>query len=159
MNRNDASAGGGPAGAGNPTCAFCRIVAGDEPAHEVLRDDVAVAFLDARPLFAGHTLVVPRPHVVTLADLPVPEVAPLFERVQALAVAVRDSTGAQGSFVAVNNQVSQSVPHLHVHVVPRTKGDGLKGFFWPRTRYQDDDHAASVAAGISRTLASLSPRG
>ena len=142
----------------DPTCVFCRIVAGDEPAHEVLRDDVAVAFLDTRPLFAGHTLVVSRAHVVTLADLPVPGVAPLFERVQALSIAVRDATGAQGTFVALNNEVSQSVPHLHVHVVPRTRGDGLKGFFWPRTRYDDDAHAASVAAAIGRALVPLSPR-
>jgi histidine triad (HIT) family protein len=156
------SDGDAAAPANDPSCAFCRIVAGEEPAHEVLRDDVAVAFLDTRPLFAGHTLVVPRPHVVTLPDLPVPDVAPLFERVQALSVAVRDATGAQGSFVALNNQVSQSVPHLHVHVVPRTKGDGLKGFFWPRTRYGSEDHAAEVAASIAEALAAeggLSPRG
>jgi histidine triad (HIT) family protein len=143
----------------DPACVFCRIVAGDEAAHEVLRDDVAVAFLDVRPLFAGHVLVVPRPHVVTLPDLPVTGVAPLFERVQALSAAVRDATGAQGSFVAVNNRVSQSVPHLHVHVVPRTKGDGLKGFFWPRTRYDSTDHAATVAASVARAYRSLSPPG
>ncbi len=139
----------GPAAGADPACAFCRIVAGDEPAHEVLRDDVVVAFLDARPLFPGHVLVVPRPHHVTLPDLPVADVAPFFERVQALSVAVRDATGAQGTFVAMNNTVSQSVPHLHAHVVPRTKGDGLKGFFWPRTTYAGDDHAAEVAAAIA----------
>ena len=136
----------------DPACVFCRIVTGADPAHEVLRDDVAVAFLDTRPLFPGHTLVVPRPHVVTLPDLPSSAVAPLFERVQALAAAVRDATGAQGSFVAVNNTVSQSVPHLHVHVVPRTKGDGLRGFFWPRTRYDDDAHATAVATSVRRAL-------
>ena len=141
--------GAAASGPTEPTCVFCRIVAGDEPAHEVLRDDVAVAFLDQRPLFPGHVLVVPRPHHVTLPDLPVADVAPLFERVRSLAVAVRDATGAEGTFVALNNQVSQSVPHLHVHVVPRTKGDGLRGFFWPRTRYDDDGHAASVAAAIA----------
>jgi histidine triad (HIT) family protein len=144
------------AGDAEAACTFCRIVAGDEPAHEVLRDDVVVAFLDIRPLFAGHTLVVPRTHVVTLPDLPVASVGPLFERVHALSSAVRDATGAQGTFVAMNNQVSQSVPHLHVHVVPRTKGDGLRGFFWPRTRYDDDAHAASVASAIA---GALSPRG
>lgn len=122
----------------------------------VLADDAVVAFLDTRPLFAGHTLVVPRPHVVTLADLDDDDVAPLFERVQALSVAVRDATDAQGTFVAMNNVVSQSVPHLHVHVVPRTKGDGLRGFFWPRTRYDDDAHAARVATSIA---AALTPRG
>lgn len=149
----DRAAGNEADAAFDPSCTFCRIVAGDEPAHEVLRDDVAVAFLDVRPLFPGHVLVVPRPHVVTLPDLPVADVAPLFERVQALSVAVRDATGAQGTFVAMNNQVSQSVPHLHVHVVPRTKGDGLKGFFWPRTKYQGDTHAAETAAAIAEALA------
>ncbi len=142
----------------DPTCVFCRIVVGTEPAHEVLRDDVVVAFLDTRPLFAGHVLVVPRPHVETLPDLPLAGVAPVFERVQALSAAVRDATGAQGTFVALNNKVSQSVPHLHVHVVPRTKGDGLKGFFWPRTRYDTDQHAAEVAAQIAVAYEGLSPR-
>ncbi|MCU1496372.1 MAG: Histidine triad nucleotide-binding protein [Acidimicrobiales bacterium] len=132
----------------DPTCTFCRIVAGTDGAHVVLDDEVAVAFLDSRPLFAGHTLVVPRAHVVTLPELPPADVGPLFARVQALSAAVRDATGAQGSFVAMNNVVSQSVAHLHVHVVPRTKGDGLKGFFWPRTRYDDDAHAAATATSI-----------
>ena len=117
---------------------FCRIVAGDEPAHVVFDDDVAVGFLDTRPLFPGHVLLVPPPHVETLADLPVDAVGPLFERAQRLAGAMVEAMGAQGSFVAMNNTVSQSVPHLHVHVVPRTKGDGLRGFFWPRTTYDDD---------------------
>ena len=143
----------------DPSCVFCRIVAGHEPAQEVLRDEVAVAFLDVRPLFPGHVLVVPRPHVVTLPDLSEAAVAPLFERVRVLSASVRDATGAQGSFVALNNRVSQSVPHLHVHVVPRTKGDGLKGFFWPRTRYDSDDHAASVAASIGEAYRSFSPPG
>jgi len=134
-------------------CTFCSIVAGDLPAHVVLDDDVVLAFLDVRPLFPGHVLVVPRHHVETLPDLPGDEVAPYFERVQRLSVAVRDAMGAQGSFVALNNVVSQSVPHLHTHVVPRTKGDGLKGFFWPRTRYADDAKAAAVAATIAGVLA------
>jgi histidine triad (HIT) family protein len=133
-------------------CAFCSIVTGDAPAHVVLDDDVVVAFLDTRPLFAGHVLVVPRQHVVTLTDLPSDDVGPFFERVQRVAAAVRAAMGAQGSFVAMNNVVSQSVPHLHAHVVPRTKGDGLKGFFWPRTRYDGDDHAAGVAAAIAAAL-------
>ncbi len=134
------------------SCLFCRIVAGDEPAHVVLDDADVVAFLDTRPLFPGHTLVVPRRHATALPDLPAADLAPLFTRVQELSVAVRDACGAQGTFVAMNNVVSQSVPHLHVHVAPRTKGDGLKGFFWPRTRYADDDHAASVAASIRAAL-------
>ncbi len=133
-------------------CVFCSIIAGEAAAHVVLDDDVAVAFLDVRPLFPGHVLVVARSHVVTLPDLPPGAVGPYFARVQRVAMAVQAATGAQGTFVALNNVVSQSVPHLHTHVVPRTKGDGLKGFFWPRTRYRDDAHAAQVAAAIRREL-------
>lgn len=133
-------------------CRFCSIVAGESPAHVVLDEDAAVAFLDVRPLFPGHVLVVPRTHVETLPDLAEPDLAPYFESVQRVAVAVASSMGAQGTFVAMNNTVSQSVPHLHTHVVPRTKGDGLKGFFWPRTRYADDDHAAEVARAIAEVL-------
>ncbi len=129
-------------------CVFCQIVAGDTAAHIVWDDDVALGFLDTRPLFPGHVLLVPRSHVETLADLPVGMVGPLFERVRLLSAAMPEAMGSQGSFVAMNNTVSQSVPHLHVHVVPRTKGDGLKGFFWPRTTYDDDAHATSVAARI-----------
>jgi len=137
-----------------PDCVFCSIVAGDTPAHTVLDDDVVVAFLDVRPLFPGHVLVVPREHHVTLPDLPTELVAPFFERVQLVAGAVPVAMEATGSFVAMNNIVSQSVLHLHVHVVPRTKGDGLKGFFWPRTKYRDEAHAADVAAGIREVLGS-----
>lgn len=114
----------------------------------VLDDEVAVAFLDIRPLFPGHVLLVPREHVVTLPELPAPLIGPLFERAQRIAAAVVEVLGAEGSFVAMNNTVSQSVPHLHVHVVPRTKGDGLRGFFWPRTGYDSDDHAADVATRL-----------
>ena len=135
------------------SCVFCSILAGDLPAHVVLDDEVVLAFLDVRPLFPGHVLVVPRAHVPTLAELPAADVGPYFQRVQRLSEAVRNATGAQGSFVALNNTVSQSVPHLHTHVVPRTKGDGLKGFFWPRTRYSDDAHAAAVAADIAAAVA------
>ncbi len=130
------------------SCIFCEIVAGDAPAHIAFEDEVAVGFLDVRPLFPGHVLLVPRQHVVTLAELPVENVGPLFERARALSAAMPEAMGAQGSFVAMNNVVSQSVPHLHVHVVPRTKGDGLRGFFWPRTSYDDEAHAADVAARI-----------
>lgn len=136
----------------DPSCTFCRIVAGELPAHVVLDDDVAFGFLDDRPLFAGHVLLVPRDHIVALPDLPPDQVGPYFERVQQIASALPAALGAQGTFVATNTIVSQSVPHLHVHVVPRTKGDGLRGFFWPRTRYDDDDHAASVAATIRVAL-------
>jgi histidine triad (HIT) family protein len=137
-----------------PDCVFCSIVAGDTPAHTVLDDDVVVAFLDVRPLFPGHVLVVPREHHVTLPDLPTELVGPFFERVQLVAGAVPVAMEATGSFVAMNNIVSQSVLHLHVHVVPRTKGDGLKGFFWPRTTYRDEAHAAGVAARIREVLGS-----
>lgn len=134
------------------SCVFCRIVEGEAPAHVVLDDDVVVGFLDARPLFPGHVLVVPRRHVETLPELPAEQVGPLFARVQRVAAAMVEALGSQGSFVAVNNTVSQSVPHLHVHVVPRTKGDGLKGFFWPRHPYESDDHAAEVAASLRAQL-------
>ena len=136
-----------------PGCPFCAIAAGEAAAHRVLEDDLAVGFLDVRPLFPGHVLLVPRDHVETLPDLPVAAVGPLFERVRRLASAVPAAMGAAGSFVAVNNVVSQSVPHLHVHVAPRTKGDGLRGFFWPRTTYRDEHHAAEVAAAIRTALA------
>lgn len=135
-------------------CAFCSIVAGETPAYVVLDDPIAVAFLDTRPLFPGHVLLVPRDHHETLTDLPTEVIGPVFERVQRMAGAVQAAMGAVGTFVAMNNTVSQSVPHLHVHVVPRTKGDGLKGFFWPRTTYRDDAHATEVAAAIRAALAS-----
>jgi histidine triad (HIT) family protein len=139
-------------------CIFCAIIRGEVKAAIVFDDDVCVAFLDAKPLFPGHVLVVPRAHVVTLPELPADAVGPFFTRVQSIARAVPDALGAQGTFVALNNVVSQSVPHLHVHVVPRTKGDGLKGFFWPRTKYASEEAMASVASSIRRALpASSSP--
>lgn len=134
-------------------CLFCRIVAGGEPAQVVLDDELCVAFLDVRPLFHGHTLLVPREHHETLADLPGELVEPLFLRAQQLSIAVRNAMGAQGSFVAINNIVSQSVPHLHIHVVPRVKKDGLRGFFWPRAKYGSDAEAADVAGRIRTELA------
>ncbi len=133
-------------------CLFCRIVAGEEPAAVVLDDGCCVGFLDVRPLFPGHTLLVPREHHQTLTDLPPDLVGPLFTGARRLAGAMEEALGAKGSFVAVNNRVSQSVAHLHVHVVPRTKGDGLKGFFWPRTRYRDDDEMESVAVRLRAVL-------
>ena len=126
-------------------CLFCRIIAGEEPSHQVMSDDCAVAVLDVRPLFAGHVLVLPCGHCETLADLPVDQVGPLFGRVRLMARAVTDGMGAEGTFVAMNNRVSQSVPHLHIHVVPRRRRDGLRGFFWPRTAYDSDEHASAVA--------------
>ena len=133
-------------------CVFCDVVAGRVAVFEVLRDDVAVAFLDHRPLFPGHTLVVPVRHVETLADLAQNEIGPYFERVQAIAAAMPVAFDAGGTFVANNNVVSQSVPHLHVHVVPRTRGDGLRGFFWPRRRYAEGE-ADAYAERLRRELA------
>jgi histidine triad (HIT) family protein len=133
-------------------CAFCAIAAGEVPAHPAYADDDFFAFLDTRPVFKGHTLLVPREHVETLPDLPAALRDPFLAIAQDLATAMKTVLGAQGSFVAINNTVSQSVPHLHLHVVPRTKGDGLRGFFWPRTKYDDDAEAASYAERISRAL-------
>ena len=135
-------------------CLFCDIVAGDSPAHLVLEDERVVGFLDVRPVFKGHVLLVPREHVDTLLDLPPSMVDPLFATTQRVAAAVTEAFAAQGTFVAMNNVVSQSVPHLHVHVVPRTKGDGLRGFFWPRTRYDDEADAAEHAERLRSVLAS-----
>jgi histidine triad (HIT) family protein len=133
-------------------CKFCQIIAGEIPAHFVLDTDEVVAFLDHRPLFPGHTLVLPQDHVETLADLDEQRVGPFFRAVQRVEAAVRTAMEAQGSFVAENNVVSQSVPHLHVHVVPRRRKDGLRGFFWPRTKYAGEAQAAAVAAGIRERL-------
>ncbi len=133
-------------------CVFCAIVAGETPADLVHEDDDFVAFLDARPVFKGHTLLVPRDHVDTLPDLPAALRDPFLALAQRLAAAMVEGLEAQGSFVAVNNTVSQSVPHLHLHVVPRTKGDGLRGFFWPRTRYADGDESAGYAARLRSVL-------
>ena len=135
-----------------PGCKFCQIIAGEIPAHFVHDTDEVVAFLDHRPLFPGHTLVLPRGHVETLADLPPDRVGPFFREVQRVEAAVRTAMEAPGSFVAENNVVSQSVPHLHVHVVPRRRKDGLRGFFWPRTRYASDAEMAAVAARITQEL-------
>ena len=137
----------------DPSCAFCRVVAGEVPAALVLDDADAVAFLDHRPLFPGHTLLVPRAHHETLADLPTPLVGPLFVTAQRLARAVESAMGAEGTFVALNNRVSQSVPHLHVHVVPRRRKDGLRGFFWPRHAYADDAELHAAAARVRAALA------
>ncbi|MEO1060869.1 MAG: HIT family protein [Actinomycetota bacterium] len=134
-------------------CVFCRIVAGEEEAEVVLDDGPVVAFLDHRPLFPGHVLVVPREHHETLGDLPPDLVEPLFAQVRRLSEVVPRELGATGTFVANNNIVSQSVPHLHVHVVPRRRRDGLRGFFWPRTPYDDDAHRAEVGARLRAALA------
>jgi histidine triad (HIT) family protein len=130
-------------------CIFCEIAAGTRPADVVFESEDLVCFLDIRPLFPGHVLVCPRAHVETIEDLADDGIAPLFATVRATARAVRTALEAQGTFVAQNNVVSQSVPHLHIHVVPRTKGDGLRGFFWPRSGYDDDAHKEQVRAAIA----------
>ena len=134
-------------------CVFCAIAAGRAPAHVVLDDADVVAFLDRRPVFPGHLLVVPRRHVVTLPELPDGLLGPLFGAVQRCAAALPRALGADGTWVSVNNVVSQSVPHLHVHVVPRRRGDGLRGFFWPRHPYADDAEAERTAAQVRAALA------
>jgi histidine triad (HIT) family protein len=135
-----------------PGCLFCAIAAGDVAATMIFRDDDVAAFLDARPVFKGHVLVVPRKHVPTLLDMPVAELGAMFAAVQRVARAVEAGVGADGTFVAMNNKVSQSVPHLHVHVVPRKKKDGLRGFFWPRVTYADDAEREAFAARIRAAL-------
>ncbi|MGZ3478181.1 MAG: HIT family protein [Polyangiales bacterium] len=133
-------------------CPFCAIAKHEANADVVHEDDHTIAFLDIRPLFPGHVLCIPKEHHVTLADLPIELVAPLFTTARTMASAVERALEAQGTFVAMNNKVSQSVPHLHVHVVPRTKGDGLKGFFWPRHKYESDEARSSIAEKIRNAL-------
>lgn len=135
-----------------PDCLFCAIVAGTVPAFKVVDRPEGVGFLDIRPLFKGHVLVVPRGHVPQLIDLDPTLLPGFFALVQEVARAVPAALGAQGTFVAMNNVVSQSVPHLHAHVVPRTKGDGLRGFFWPRTKYASDSEASGFAERIGKEL-------
>lgn len=134
-------------------CQFCAIVAGETDAHVVFEDELTLAFLDIRPLFPGHTLLVPREHHEALWDLPEELVEPYFANVRRLAAAVREAMGAQGTFVALNNIVSQSVPHLHTHVVPRNKKDGLRGFFWPRQKYASEAEATDAAERIRDSIA------
>lgn len=130
------------------SCIFCAIASGEAPAAVVARDGDTCSFLDARPLFKGHVLVVPRAHVETLPELK--SIEPFFAEVQRIARAVESALGADGTFVAINNKVSQSVPHLHCHVVPRKKGDGLRGFFWPRQKYESDQERTDYAARIAK---------
>jgi histidine triad (HIT) family protein len=133
-------------------CVFCQIASGEHDAHLVLEDDKTLAFLDTRPLFPGHCLLIPRTHFETLSDLPAELMPQLFSNAQVLSRAVEQGLGAEGSFVAINNRVSQSVPHLHVHVVPRRKKDGLKGFFWPRNPYKDDEEMRRVQQALRSAI-------
>lgn len=137
------------------SCVFCRIIRGEIRADKVYEDSGLIAFLDARPLFPGHVLVSPKDHIATLSDLPASQVGRLFEQVQIIAKAVESALDAEGTFVAINNRVSQTVPHLHVHVVPRRNGDGLKGFFWPRRDYQDGQAREAVRDSIERAIQRL----
>jgi histidine triad (HIT) family protein len=133
-------------------CVFCEIAAGRANAFRVLEDETVVAFLDVRPLFPGHTLIVPKAHRATLRELPRAEMEPLLWHARRVSQAFEAALGAQGTFVAMNDRVSQSVPHVHLHVVPRKKGDGLRGFFWPRHKYASDDEAEGIAATIRAAL-------
>lgn len=136
----------------DPKCRFCQIIAGDEAAHLVFEDEGSIAFLDNRPLFPGHSLLVPRDHHETLGDLPDELVGPLFANARLLSVAVPKAMRKPGSFVALNNVVSQSVPHVHVHVVPRKPKDGLRGFFWPRTKYASEAEMRKVAGRVRKAV-------
>ena len=136
-------------------CAFCDIVSGTVPAGIVYEDEQTLAFLDHRPLFPGHCLLIPRKHVETLVDVSAPLLTTLSANARLLAIAVEKALGAQGAFVAINNRVSQSVPHMHVHIVPRTKGDGLKGFFWPRQKYRDAQHMEEVRMALATAVREL----
>jgi histidine triad (HIT) family protein len=138
-------------------CRFCEIIAGQRSADIVLDEEHAVAFLDGRPLFPGHTLLVTRQHIESLDELPDHLLEPLFAAARRLSIAVRTAVDAHGTFVAINNKVSQSVPHLHIHVVPRRQRDGLRGFFWPRHNYEDERHRAQTADAIRRALEDARP--
>jgi histidine triad (HIT) family protein len=134
------------------TCLFCGIVSGSIAATIVNQDENSLTFLDHRPLFHGHCLLIPKQHFETLSDLPSASLAPLFQKAQQISRAVEAAMGAEGTFVAMNNRVSQSVPHLHIHIVPRKKKDGLKGFFWPRTKYKEQEEMVEVAKRIAEKL-------
>jgi len=131
---------------------FCRIIKGTIPARIVFRDAVSLAFLDRRPVFLGHTLLIPITHYETLEDLPFEFVGPLFSNAKRISVAVRKAVGADGTFLGINNRVSQSVPHLHIHIVPRKMGDGLRGFFWPRQKYESEDQEIQIQKAIEKEL-------
>jgi len=136
-------------------CRFCGIIRGEVSSAAVFEDQISLAFLDHRPVFPGHCLLVPKEHFVTLSDLPARLLGPLFRNAQLLERAIEQGLLAEGTFVAINNRVSQSVPHLHIHVVPRRKKDGLKGFFWPRQSYRDGEHLASVQRALQEAISQM----
>jgi histidine triad (HIT) family protein len=140
------------------SCTFCRIIRGEEQASVVFEDSLSLAFLDHRPLFPGHCLLVPKVHYETLADLPASLVGPLFQNAQLLERAIEEDLAADGTFVAINNRVSQSVPHVHIHLVPRHRKDGLKGFFWPRQGYQDNAAKRQVQQTLQAAITRLRSR-
>jgi histidine triad (HIT) family protein len=137
------------------SCVFCKIARRAIPAETIYEDSHSIVFLDNGPLFAGHCLVCPRQHYDTLMDVPPELLQPLFANVQMIARAVEAGLGAEGSFIAVNNKISQSVPHLHVHVIPRRRKDGMKGFFWPRRPYRDQDELRETADALRRAVDAL----
>ena len=137
------------------TCLFCQIASGALAAPIVFEDDHSLAFLDHRPLFPGHCLVIPRLHLETMGDLPASQIGPLFGTAQTLCLAMEEGLGSEGSFLAVNNRVSQSVPHLHIHVVPRRKKDGLRGFFWPRGKYRDESEVEIFRVSLGKAVERL----
>lgn len=134
---------------------FCEIIAGERPAAVVLESPDLIAFLDHRPLFRGHTLLVPKEHVLLLSDLPASLVPEFFTTAQRLERAVEDGLGTDGSMILINNVVSQSVPHLHLHVIPRNKGDGLRFWLGPRHPYDDTHRAEDYASKIREALKAI----
>ncbi len=136
-------------------CIFCNIIRGAVPCFKVFEDDISLAFLDHRPVFPGHTLLIVKSHIETLFELPDSLIGPLFINVRRLSQAVTQGMQAEGAFVAINNRVSQSVPHFHVHIVPRRKGDGLKGFFWPRRAYKDQQEIDAALRALRSALEEL----
>jgi histidine triad (HIT) family protein len=149
-NRNKASQ-----GTKSMECTFCKIVSGELPARIVFSDDVSMAFLDQRPIFPGHCLLIPKVHVETIEDIQPDLAGPFFYNAKRLAIAVRKGVGAQGTFMGINNIVSQSVPHLHMHIVPRRPKDGLRGFFWPRQKYESEEQAVRIQEAIKQELTTL----
>ena len=141
-----------------PDCPFCKIIRSEAQSYNVFEDDRTLAFLDRRPLYPGHCLLIPKSHYETLIDLPASLVAPLFQNAQLLAHAMEKDLQAEGTFVAINNRISKSVPHLHIHIVPRHQKDGLKGFFWPRQRYPDEAAILSIQSALRSTIAQLSSK-
>ena len=137
------------------SCLFCQAVTGELAVRSVFEDEVSIAFLDHRPVFPGHCLLIPKAHFETLSDLPADLLAPLFANAQLLSRAVESGLEAHGTFVAMNNRVSQSVPHLHVHIVPRRRKDGLRGFFWPRYPYKSETDADAVQNSIREAVEKL----